>query len=239
MKRLREFCFAHHITALWQVPLSDYTSFRIGGTAEAMLFPPSEGSFVMLLRFLLGEKIPFCVMGNGSNLLVTDEGVAAAVVSTRHIRSVSVNGTSVTVGCGTPLSVLCRRLAESSLGGGEALYGIPGTMGGAVYMNAGAYGVETADLVRFVSVVDTKSGECKTLSCAECGFSYRHSVFMEKRQDVILSVELLLSPRREELVREDMKRYLSLRMEKQPTALPSAGSAFRRPEGEYAARLIS
>ena len=239
MKRVREFCFAHHITALWQAPMADYTSFRIGGKAEAFLLPPSEGSLVLLLRFLREERIPFCVIGNGTNLLVADEGVFCVVISTRHIRSVSVSGTSVAVGCGTPLSVLCRRLSECSLGGAEPLYGIPGTIGGAVYMNAGAYGREIADLVTMVSVVDTKNGSCKVLSREDCLFSYRHSVFMEKKDEVILSVELSLSQRREEAVREDMKRYLSLRMEKQPTALPSAGSAFRRPREGYASRLIS
>lgn len=239
MKRVREFCFAHHITALWQTPMADYTSFRIGGKAEAFLLPPSEGSLVRLLCFLREENIPFCVIGNGTNLLVADEGVSCVVISTRHIRSVTVSGTDVTVGCGTPLSVLCRRLSECSLAGAEPLYGIPGTVGGAVYMNAGAYGREIADLVTFVSVVDTQSGSCRVLSREDCMFSYRHSVFMQKKRDVILSVELSLSRSREEAVRENMKRYLSLRMEKQPTALPSAGSAFRRPCDGYASRLIS
>lgn len=239
MKRVREFCFAHHITALWQAPMADYTTFRIGGKAEAFLLPPSEGSLVLLLRFLREERIPFCVIGNGSNLLVTDECVSCVVISTRHIRSVTVNGTSITVGCGTPLSALCRRLSECSLGGAEALYGIPGTVGGAVYMNAGAYDTEISDLVRFVSVVDTTTGSCEVLSREDCRFSYRHSVFMQRKDTVILSVELSFFPRREESVRENMKHYLSLRMEKQPTALPSAGSAFRRPQGGYASRLVA
>ena len=238
MKRLREFCFDNRITALWQVPMADYTSFRIGGRADSFLLPSTEASLVSLLRFLIAEQIRFCVIGNGTNLLVSDEGVTGVVISTRHIRSVSVNGTSVHVGCGTPISVLGRRSAENALGGLEALYGIPGTVGGAVYMNAGAYGTEIGERISLVSVFDITDGRCKTLTKEECRFSYRNSVFMQMAEWVILSAEISLTPRREAEVREDMRRYLSLRMEKQPTALPNAGSAFRRPKGDYAARLI-
>lgn len=238
MRRLREFCFDNRVTALWQAPMSDYTSFRIGGVTDAFLLPSTEGALVASVRFLKEEAIPFCVVGNGTNLLVSDRGFRGALLSTRHIRSVAVNGTEVKAGCGTPISMLERCLAEHSLGGAEALYGIPGTVGGAVYMNAGAYGTEIADLVTLVSVMRVSDGQCLALPKKDCLFSYRHSAFGDRRDLVILSVEMALARRREAEVRENMRRYLSLRMERQPTALPSAGSAFKRPNGFYAAALI-
>lgn len=238
MKRLREFCFDHHITALWQAPMSDYTSLRIGGKADAFLLPSTEGGLVAVISFLNDEGIPFCVIGNGTNLLVSDEGFRGVLISTRHIRSVTVNGTEVKAACGTPISVLERHLADHSLGGLEPLYGIPGTVGGAVYMNAGAYGTEIADRVNMVSVIHTADGQCGVLQKKDCRFGYRQSAFMQSRETAILSVELSLERRREAEVRESMRRYLSIRMEKQPTALPSAGSAFKRPDGFYAAKLI-
>ncbi len=239
MKKLREFCFDNRVTALWQVSMSDYTSFRIGGLADAFLLPSTEGALIASVRFLQREKIPFCVIGNGTNLLVSDKGFRGALISTRHIRSIRINGTEAKVGCGTPISMLESRLAEHCLGGAEALYGIPGTIGGAVYMNAGAYGVELSDLVTLVSVMRLSDGACFALRQKECGFSYRNSVFAERRDYAILSVEMSFVPRREAEVREAMKKHLSLRMEKQPTALPSAGSAFKRPRGYYAAALIA
>lgn len=238
MKKLREFCFDNRVTALWQVPMSDYTSFRIGGCADAFLLPSTEGTLIASVRFLQKENIPFCVIGNGTNLLISDNGFRGALVSTRHIRSIRINGTEARVGCGTPISMLESRLAEHCLGGAEALYGIPGTVGGAVYMNAGAYGTELSDFVTLVSVMRLDDGVCLALPKKECAFSYRHSVFAERRDYVILSVEMSFVHRREAEARTAMKKHLSLRMEKQPTALPSAGSAFRRPHGLYAAALI-
>ncbi len=238
MKRLREFCLHHHITALWQAPMADYTSFRIGGKADAFILPDSEAVLGDTVGFLKKEGIPFRIIGNGTNLLVSDGGYRGALITTRHIRSVFVNGEEAKAGCGAPISVLCRRLADFGLTGLERLYGIPGTVGGAVYMNAGAYGGHMSDVVSLVSVLDTKEGENIAFHAADCLFSYRSSLFAKERQYVILSVELKLKRDKEANVRERMRRYLSMRMDKQPTALPSAGSAFLRPEGYYAGKLI-
>ena len=238
MKRLREFCLHHHIPVLWQATMADYTSFRIGGRADAFLLPDSEAALGKAVDFLLKEEIPFRVIGNGTDLLVSDEGFRGALISTRHIRSVLVKDAEAKVGCGTPISVLCRRLADACLGGMERLYGIPGTMGGAVFMNAGAYGASVSEVVTLVSALDMKEGKTVALKGEDCGFSYRSSIFSKERRYVILSVEIRLGRKKEAAVREEMRKYLSLRMEKQPTALPSAGSAFLRPETGYAGKLI-
>lgn len=237
-KRLREFCLTHHVAALWGAPLSDYTSFRIGGAADAFLLPDTERELLALLHFLSAEGIPFRVIGNGTNLLVSDRGVRGAVVSTRHIRGITATGCSVRAAAGAPLGVLCRTLAERSLDGLAPLYGIPGTVGGAVVMNAGAFGATVSDHLRYVSVYDADVGEVRTLSAGELDFSYRHSSLIGKRGRVLLSAEFSFPVADSEKIREKMREVLLERMQKQPTALPCAGSIFLKPSTGYAAKWI-
>lgn len=238
MQKLREFCLKKHIAVLWNVPMSDYTSFRIGGKADALLFPDTESELVLLLSFLLQSDISFRVIGNASNLLVSDKGFRGALITTRHIRSVSVSGTTVRAACGTPINVFCRALAEFSLSGIEDLYGIPGTVGGAVFMNAGAFEHSVADTLSFVSVYNLKTDKTEVFSREGCDFSYRNSIFRQNPHLIILSADFSCIPAPCGHTREKMKHILKLRMEKQPTALPSAGSAFLKPQGNYAGRLI-
>lgn len=238
MQLLREFCLDHHIAVLWDVPMTDYTSFRIGGRAEALIFPSTEAQIASLLLFLTKENISYRVIGNATNLLVSDEGFCGALVTTRHIRSVSVSGSTARAACGTPINSLCRTLAEFSLSGFEALYGIPGTVGGALFMNAGAFDHTVSDRLSYVSVFDTKGGKTAVIPTKDCAFSYRHSLFAEQRHLIILSADFELRPAPCGAIREKMKEALAKRMETQPTALPSAGSTFLRPEGHYAGRLI-
>ncbi len=238
MRKLREFCLKKQVAVLWDVPMADYTSFRIGGKVDALLFPDTEAELVSLLAFLLETEIPFRVIGNATNLLVSDHGFRGALVTTRHIRSVSVSGTTARAACGTPLNVFCRTLAEFSLSGVEDLYGIPGTVGGAVFMNAGAFGALISDNLSFVSVLDARNGETAVVSRKECHFSYRDSFFRENKHLIILSADFTCRPSNCGTVREKMKNVLKIRMEKQPTALPSAGSVFLKPKGHYAGQLI-
>lgn len=238
MRKLRDFCLKRHIAVLWDVPMSDYTSFRIGGRADALLFPDTETELVSLLLFLRAETIPFRVIGNATNLLVSDDGYRGALIMTKHIRSVSVSGRTARASCGTPINVLCRTLADFSLGGIEELYGIPGTLGGAVFMNAGAFGRTIADRLSFVSALHIPDGKTMVFSKEECFFSYRSSFFAKNRDYVIMSADFSLTPGRCGAIRDTMKTVLEERMQKQPTALPNAGSVFLKPDGHYAARLI-
>ncbi len=238
MQKLREFCLNLQIPALWQVPVSDYTSFRIGGLADALIFPDTEEELLLLLGYLSGEGIRFRVLGNASNVLVADEGFRGALVSTRHIRSLSVTGMAVRAACGVPINVLCRKMAEASLGGLENLYGIPGTVGGAIRMNASAFGCAVSDVLDFVTVFDFEESKTKVLFKKDCDFSYRHSIFSEKPSFIILSATFRTPKKPSEQIREGMRRALSIRMEKHPSALPSAGSVFLKHEGKSAGELI-
>lgn len=238
VKKLREFCLKERLPVLWNTPLSDYTSFRIGGLADAILLPDTEKAFLSLLCFLQNEKIPFRVIGNGTNLLFSDDGFRGAVVSTRHVRGINIMGKTARAAAGTPLNVLCRTLAEHSLDGFAPLYGIPGTVGGAVYMNAGAFGATVSDHLVFVSAYRISSGKIETFAREALEFSYRHSMFCAARDVVILSAEFSLPYGIQENIREKMRQNITRRMETQPTALPCAGSAFLRPQGASASELI-
>lgn len=237
-KKLREFCLTERLPVLWNTPLSDYTSFRIGGPADAILLPDTEKAFLALLCFLKSEKIPFRVIGNGTNLLFSDDGFRGAVVSTRHVRGISILGKTARAAAGTPLNVLCRTLAEHSLDGFAPLYGIPGTVGGAVFMNAGAFGATVSDHLAFVSAYRISSGKIETFARKDLDFSYRHSAFFEQRDTIILSAEFMLPHGNQENIREKMRQNIAKRMETQPTALPCAGSTFLRPKDGYASALI-
>lgn len=237
-KLLREFCLKRRMPALWRAPMSDYTSFRIGGAADAFLLPETEKALVELLAFLRDHGIPFDVIGNGTNLLFSDDGFRGAVVSTRHMRGVTVSGNTVRAAAGTPLNVLCRTLFDHSLDGFTSLYGIPGTVGGAVFMNAGAFGGEIADHLTSVSVYCTREDVFKTLFKKDLDFSYRHSVFRKEKDLVILSAEFSFPTGNQEEMREKMRQNIAKRTETQPTSLPCAGSAFLRPPEGSAAMYI-
>ena len=237
-KSLREFCLKERVPALWNASLSDYTSFHIGGAADAFLLPETEAAFVKLLAFLNASGRAFRVIGNGTNLLFSDRGVRGVIVSTRHMRGVTVRGRCARASAGLPLNVLCRALAEASLGGMECLYGIPGTVGGALVMNAGAYGAAISDTLSYVSLYDREERAVISLPKKELSFSYRKSLLQRERRYTVLSAEFSLESKNSEAIRDEMKRVLSRRMETQPTTLPSAGSAFLRPERGYAAEWI-
>ena len=237
-KKLREFCLKERLPVLWRAPLSDFTSFRIGGLADAFLLPDTEKELLSALCFLKKENIPYRVIGNGTNLLFSDEGFRGAVVSTRHVRGVSIMGKTARAAAGTPLNVLCRTLAEHSLDGFSSLYGIPGTVGGAVFMNAGAFGATVSDFLDFVSVYNVTNGKIETLSKKDISFSYRSSIFQTRTDIIILSAEFSLLKGDQENIREKMRQNIEKRMETQPLALPCAGSTFLRPKEGYAAAWI-
>ena len=215
-------------------PLERHTSFHIGGPAALMALPATQEEAVLCVQ--TAEKLgiePF-FMGNGSNLLVADEGVERFVVKSANLRRCEVQGTTVTADSGVTLARLAVFAREQGLTGLEFAHGIPGTLGGAVTMNAGAYGGEMAQVVRQVTVL-TKSGEVETLYSFD--FGYRRSVFSDGSR-MILSAQMELAAGNREQIAARMEELSVQRQSKQPLEYPSAGSMFKRPEGYFAAALI-
>ena len=217
-------------------PMSRHTTFRIGGTVSLFAEPKSIEAFVWAVRELRRLKLPYLIVGNGSNLLFSQRPHELTVLSTARLDSVRVSGDSIISGAGVLLSRLGSAALEAGLTGLEFAHGIPGSLGGGIYMNAGAYGGELRDVVEAVTYLDG-SGALRTVSGAECAFSYRHSRFTDT-QDAILSASLRLRPGDPAAIRARMDELARRRREKQPLNYPSAGSAFKRPEGAYAAQLI-
>ncbi len=218
------------------VPMRDYTSFRIGGAADAVLFAQSEEQLVRAVRLCKEAGERYLVVGNGSNLLVSDRGVRDLVIIIRDAFSqVSFSDETMTVGAGVRLTAAAQTAAGQSLSGLEFAYGIPGLVGGALAMNAGAYGGEMAQIVQSVRILEP-DGEIHEFSNEQMEFGYRKSALKNGR--IALSATLLLHRGEEEAIRARMAQYKSARQEKQPLSFPSAGSVFKRPEGHFAGALI-
>lgn len=217
-------------------PMSKHTTFRIGGNADVFVSP--EVSQVSDLIALAKEyEVPVTVIGNGSNLLVGDKGIRGLVLSFgKEAEAIHLEGNRMTVAAGTILAKAAAEAARNSLTGLEFAAGIPGSLGGAIVMNAGAYGGEMKDVVISAKVL-TPAGEIKELSNEELELSYRHSCIPEKDY-IVLEATLELEPGEESAIREKMADFKNRRVEKQPLEYPSAGSTFKRPEGYFAGKLI-
>lgn len=218
--------------------LAKHTSFRIGGEAEAMAFPKTTEELSRLLKLskILGRKP--AILGAGTNVLAPDAGIPGLVICLKDCLDgmERLDGNRIRLMAGVTMSRGAVFAASQNLGGLEFAHGIPGTMGGGVYMNAGAYGGELCQVVEQVEVVDL-SGNVRTLSNEDMGFSYRHSV-LEDTGEIVTAVTLQLEEKDGEAVRARMKELIGKRSASQPLDLPSAGSAFKRPKGGYAAALI-
>ena len=217
-------------------PMRKHTTFRVGGTVSLFAEPKSIEAFVWAARELQRRDLPRLVMGNGSNLLFSDRPHTLAVLSTARLDTVRLSGDSLISGAGVLLSRLASAAAEACLTGLEFAHGIPGSLGGGIYMNAGAYGGELRDVIEAVTYLDA-GGALRTVPGAECDFGYRHSRF-QGADDTILSAVLRLRPGDPKEIREKMDDLSRRRREKQPLNFPSAGSTFKRPQGDFAARLI-
>ena len=210
-------------------PLSAYTSFKIGGCAKYAVFPHDKDSLVGLVRELKQNGEKYTIIGNGSNLLVPDNGYNGVAVITTGIKDISCEGEIIRAGSGASLIKLAISAYENSLTGLEFAYGIPGSVGGAVYMNAGAYISEISEVLSECVCYDTLTDEILTLDNKTCDFSYRNS---------ILEASFLLKRGNKEDIRAMMDDFMSRRREKQPLEYPSAGSAFKRAPGYFTAKLI-
>lgn len=218
-------------------PLSRVTSFHIGGNADLAVYPADAEAFAYALDAVVQAGVPYTVIGNGSNTLVRDGGFRGVVFVTTDMRRVTIDGTRLTGGCGVLLGSVGTNASRAGLAGAEFANGIPGTLGGAVYMNAGAYGGQLADIVCETVCYDLDAKQVLHLDNAAQHFGYRHSVFMEKNY-IILSATLQLTKDEPDAIRVRMNDYLARRREKQPLEYPSAGSVFKRPEGHFAGKLI-
>lgn len=214
-----------------------HTTFRVGGSADFFVKPQNERQLAGVIRYLDEYKIPFFILGNGSNLLVSDSGYRGVIIDlSEGFDDISVSGNFIFTQAGAMLSRVSAFARDNSLTGMEFASGIPGSIGGAVFMNAGAYGGEMKDIVDTVTVMDY-SGNIFVLKNSDMDFGYRHSVVEEKKL-IVLSTVLRLSKGDRSVITGRMKELGESRISKQPLEYPSAGSTFKRPEGYFAGKLI-
>lgn len=217
-------------------PMSRHTTFKIGGNADIFVKVKTEDELKTVLSLTKEFNLPLLLLGKGSNLLVSDKGIAGVVISLDGLDSVTVDGDTVTCGAGASLRAVCLAAQKSSLSGLEFAYGIPGTVGGALYMNAGAYGGEMSQVVVSATALD-RDGNIKLFTPEQMKLGYRVSAF--KNTDLIItSVTLKLKQGNADEIKAAMDDFFSRRRDKQPLEFPSAGSTFKRPEGYFAGALI-
>ena len=218
-------------------PMSSHCTFRAGGTAKYYVIPDEYTKVRDVLRLCVEENIPYYVIGNGSNLLVQDDGFDGVIIEIdSSLAEIEINGNEIVAKAGAKLSKIAVKALNESLTGFEFAHGIPGNLGGAVTMNAGAYGGEMKDVLKWVKVLDN-NGEMKTLKAEELELGYRTSIIVKEKMIVLEACIELHKGNRDE-IEKHMKELMAKRKEKQPLEYPSAGSTFKRPEGYFAGKLI-
>ena len=223
------------------LPLSSCSTFRIGGPADIAVSPRTAEELALAVRLAKSAGLPFHVAGNGSNMLYDDEGFRGVLVQTQKLRGIGLDGCVLTAGSGASLMRVTRAAAAAGLSGFEFAYGIPGSVGGAVFMNAGAYGGQIADIFAGCSVLDSSDGSVRRLTPADMDFSYRHSVLAGRRELLLLEASFSLDAGGGTVgeITGRMHGLMERRIDKQPLDLPSAGSVFRRPAPDiYVGKLI-
>lgn len=223
---------------LYQEPMSKHTTFRVGGAADVFIKISDEKQLMVLVPELVQRKIPYYVIGKGSNLLVGDGGFRGVVLQLDEaFDEVKVNKDVLTAGAGVAMAKIAKTALQHNLAGFEFAAGIPGSVGGGVIMNAGAYGGEMKDVVTRVRFMCT-DGSIKEYTCEEMCFGYRTSALKNKPEYIVLEVEIQLQAGDSEEILSKMQDLAGRRKEKQPLEYPSAGSTFKRPEGHFAGKLI-
>lgn len=229
------------INIIKEPDMGQYTSFKAGGRAALLVLPENQEELRRVLEYLSGEELPFMILGNGSNLLVRDGGYEGAMIKLGDgFRKIETNQETglLTAGANVSMSQVARAAIDAGLAGFEPLSGIPGTLGGALFMNAGAYDGEMSFVVREALVMDRNGGDPRIVPKEEMALAYRRSAFQESG-DVILQVTLQLSPGDSKEIEEMVMEFTRKRNEKQPMNYPSCGSFFKRPEGYFAGKLIT
>ena len=216
--------------------MSNHIHFKVGGPVDILLIPSKVSQVVETLKICKNENIPYFIIGNGSNLLVKDGGIRGVVIKLSNLLSIEVNGNIIKASSGTLLEDVSKKAVENSLTGFEFACGIPGSVGGAVFMNAGAYDGEIKNVIKEAEVLD-RDGNIKVLSKEELELGYRTSKVM-KDNLVVISATFELTKGDKEKIRERVNELTEKRESKQPLEYPSAGSTFKRPEGYFAGKLI-
>ena len=216
--------------------MSNHIHFKVGGPVDILLIPSKVSQVVETLKICKNENIPYFIIGNGSNLLVKDGGIRGVVIKLSNLLSIEVNGNIIKASSGTLLEDVSKKAVENSLTGFEFACGIPGSVGGAVFMNAGAYDCEIKNVIKEAEVLD-RDGNIKVLSKEELELGYRTSKVM-KDNLVVISATFELTKGDKEKIRERVNELTEKRESKQPLEYPSAGSTFKRPEGYFAGKLI-
>ncbi|MBR2283002.1 MAG: UDP-N-acetylmuramate dehydrogenase [Ruminococcus sp.] len=237
INELKQLCSELGCDIKENAPLSEHVTFRFGGPCSALVSINSAGSAARLAVWLRENSVPFFILGNGSNIIVPDDGYDGVILLFGSgFAGISVDDTTITCDSGALLSSVCAHAQQHGLTGMERLFGIPGTVGGALYMNAGAYGCEMIDVVISAEYIGT-DGRIHSVDRSEMELSYRKSRFAESG-DIITSVKFGLSHGDSDEIKAEMRSYMKKRSDKQPLDFPSAGSTFKRPVGGYAAQLI-
>lgn len=222
---------------LEEEPMKKHTTFRIGGPAEYLILPQTTEEIADVIKLCRQEEIPWYIVGNGSNLLVADEGVRGVVIQLlRNFNQIQVEGCQIRMQAGAQNAAVAKRALDASLTGFEFAAGIPGTIGGAVVMNAGAYGGEMKDILKEVTVLDP-NGMIRTIPAEELELGYRTSIIARKGY-VVLEAVIVLKAGDPKEIKAAMDELKEKRVTKQPLEYPSAGSTFKRPEGYFAGKLI-
>ena len=230
LEKLRDVVVQYH------TPLKDYTSFRIGGPADIFLIPLQNRVLPKIIAILNNYQQDFFILGKGSNIIVGDQGIRGVVIYNARLNNIIIKDGQITAECGVTLAALAKQAMEAGLSGLEFASGIPGSLGGAIFMNAGAYGSEMKDIIVEVDVINN-TGDVLTLNKQQLDLSYRHSILQEKSL-IASRVKLKLAPGDREQIKAQMKKLNQQRQEKQPLEWPSAGSVFKRPDGYYTGPLI-
>ncbi len=218
-------------------PMKNHTSMEVGGPAAYFFRPKSKEVLVALIKILNEEDYPFYIKGNGSNIIFKDEGCEMAIIETRKMQELKIDDTQVFAGAGILLKDLSDTILKNSLTGFEFASGIPGSLGGAVNMNAGAYDGEMKDIIKEVTLID-KKGNLLTKTNEEMDFSYRHSI-CSSGDYIVVDATLKLEKGNFEEIKAKIDDLAKKREEKQPLEYPSCGSTFKRPEGYFAGKLIT
>lgn len=237
MEELTQALRAGGVAFARQEPLAKHCTFKIGGPAALFVRPKTEAQLCLAVSLCKANGTPYYLLGNGSNVLFADEGYRGAVIDLTALQTgIAREENTLSAGAGVRLSALCAAALDASLTGLEFAYGIPGTVGGAVYMNAGAYGGEVKDILRSVRYLSA-GGEIIEAPASQLELGYRHSIF-EQNGGCILSAVFALEPGDAKAIRAQMDELMARRAAKQPLDKPSAGSTFKRPAGAFAGALI-
>jgi len=242
MSEISEYCEKKGCIVKINESLKDYTSFKIGGSANLVVFPGNKESLTGLMKIIKEYSLNYILLGNGSNVLICENNFDGIVIITTQMNNIKVDGENIYADCGVSLTKLANIAKEHSLSGLEFAYGIPGTLGGAVYMNAGAYGGQMSDVLYSSEYIDCGRTQfaptIKMLTAEQHEFAYRESVYSKNKNFINISSTLKLKRGDISEIETLMNKNMLSRREKQPLEYPSAGSVFKRGDGYYASKLI-